>query len=127
MSHKYALFKYTAIGFIIAIVLFAISLFLGYGLIGGIIGFFIAGIIAGYKGGISAKNGAVQGLAIGALGLIVVFMAIMVVFGVPDFNYLIGDYGPIISSMNIPVELLIPISYVVASIIGGIIGSVIKR
>lgn len=128
MSHsKYIRVKYLMIGFLIAIVLYLISLFFLFGLIGGIIGFFIAGVISSYKGKVNAKNGAIQGLAIGFFGWIVTFSAMMVVFGVPDFNYFIGDYMLIISGMNSPVEALIPVLYIIACILGGIVGSIIKR
>jgi len=124
---NYTMIKYAMIGFLIAVALYVISLFFGFGLIGGIIGFFIAGIISSYKGKVNAKNGAIQGLIIGSLGWIVIFPAMNVVFSVPNFNSFIGDYGLIIPSKNLAEELLLSISYIVASILGGIAGSKIRR
>lgn len=126
-NNKYAMFKYTMIGFFIAVALYLFSLFFGFGLFGGIVSFFIAGLISCYKSGGNAKNGAIQGLIVGVFGWIVIFPALQVVFGVPDFSSFIGDYGLIIPGKNVPIEFLISASYIIASIIGGIIGSVIKR
>ena len=112
------------IGFVIAVALFIISVFLGFGLIGGLIGFFIAGLVTSLRFKGTVKNGFTNGLIVGIMGWAVVYFVMIIVFNVDTFVGFMGDFILLIPQENFLNEFWVSFLYIIVAVVGGIVGSV---
>jgi len=109
------------IGFTIAVVIFLISVFAGFGLIGGLIGFFIAGLVTSLRFKGTIKHGIINGLIIGVFGWAIVYFVMINVFNVS--TDIIGDFSLLIPQEDFVNELWVSTLYIIVAIVGGIVGS----
>ncbi|WP_431061637.1 DUF5518 domain-containing protein [Methanobacterium sp.] len=114
-------FKSIIIGAVVGIILYFILILLGLGFIGGVFGFFIAGITASYQTNENFKNAAIHGLLTGLIGYLTIMLILVVIIIITDGQ---DVFLLIENSLMFIIGIL---SFASVSTIGGIAGIWIKN